>query len=59
VTLMSSPSSMTIGWRSFCIELNLVRSLHIWCDALELMTHEDGAETAVSAVALLASLIWS
>ena len=50
---------MTIGWRSFCIELNLVRSLHIWCDALELMTHEDGAETAVSAVALLASLIWS
>jgi hypothetical protein len=53
-TLLSSPSSMTISSRSFFIELNVVRSLHIWRDALVSMTHAAGAEAWVSAVAFSA-----
>jgi len=59
VTMLSSPSSMTIGWRSFFIELNLVRSLHIWWDAPASMTHAAGAEAAARAVGLSASQIRS
>jgi len=39
VTELLSPSSVTIGSESFLNVEKLPRSLHIWCDAPESMTH--------------------
>jgi len=40
VTELFSPSSITIGSESFLnVEKLLLRSLHMWCDAPESMTH--------------------
>jgi len=50
VTESLSPSSITIGSESFLNVEKLLRSLHMWCDAPESMTHF-GAASAASAVA--------
>jgi hypothetical protein len=39
VTELLSPSSITIGSESFLNIEKLLQSLHIWCDALESITH--------------------
>ena len=46
VTELLSPSSITIGSESFLNVEKLVRSLHIWCDAPESMTHFGAAAAA-------------
>jgi len=46
VTELLSPSSITIGSDSFWNVEKLLRSLHMWCDALESMTHFGAAATA-------------
>jgi hypothetical protein len=46
-----SPSSITIGSESFLYVEKLVRSLHIWCDAPESMTHFGAAAVAAAAAA--------
>jgi len=46
VTELLSQSSITIGSESFLYVEKLVRSLHIWCDALESMTHFGAAAAA-------------
>jgi len=50
VTEFLSPSSITIGSESFLNVEKVLRSLHMWCDAPESMTHF-GAASAASAVA--------
>ena len=50
VTELLSPSSIPRGGESFLYIEKLVRSLHIWCDAPESMTHF-GAEVVAAAVA--------
>ena len=39
VTQLSSPSSITIGSERFLNVEKLLRSLHMWCDAPDSMTH--------------------
>ena len=46
VTELLSSSSITIGSESFLNVEKLVRSLHIWCDAPESMTHFRAAARA-------------
>jgi len=46
VTELLSPSSSTIGSESFWIIEKLLRSLHMWCDAPESMTHFGAAARA-------------
>ena len=48
VTELLSPSSITIGSESFLYIEKLVRSLHIWCDAPESMTHLRAAAAAAA-----------
>jgi len=50
VTELLSPSSITIGSESFFNVEKLVRSLHIWCDAPESMTHFGAAAARAEAV---------
>jgi len=50
VTELLSPGSITIGSESFLNVEKLQRSLHMWCDDPESMTHF-GAASAASAVA--------
>jgi len=52
VTELLSPSSITIGSESFLNVEKLVRSLHIWCDAPESMTHFGAAAAAARAEAV-------
>ena len=49
VTELFSLSSITIGSESFLNVEKLVRSLHIWCDAPESMTHFGAAAAAAAA----------
>jgi len=49
VTELLSPSSITIGSESFLYIEKLVRSLLIWCNALQSMTHFESAVAAVVA----------
>ena len=49
VTELLSPSSITIGSESFLYVEKLVRSLHIWCDAPESMTHFRAAAAVAAA----------
>jgi len=46
VTELLSPSSITIGSESFLYVEKLVRSLLLWCDAPESMTHFGAAVAA-------------
>ena len=46
VTELLSPSSITIGSESFLNVEKLLRSLHMWCDAPESMTHFGAAVRA-------------
>jgi hypothetical protein len=46
VTELLSPSWITIGSESFLNVEKLLRSMHIWCDALESMTHFGAAVAA-------------
>ena len=57
VTELLSPSSITIGSESFLNFEKLVRSLHIWCDALESMTHFGAAAAAAAAAAARAEAV--
>ena len=41
---------MTIGSESFLNIENVLRSLHMWCDAPESMTYFGGASAAAAAV---------
>ena len=50
VTELLSPSSIIIGSESFLNVEKLVRSLHIWCDAPESMTHFGAAAARAEAV---------
>ena len=50
VTELLSPSSIAIGSESFLGVEKLVRSLHIWCDAPESMTHFGAAVARAKAV---------
>jgi len=51
VTELLSPSSITIGSESFLNIEKLLRSLHMWCDAPESMTHFGAAAAAVAVAA--------
>jgi hypothetical protein len=50
MTELLSPSPITIGSESFLNVEKRLRSLHMWCDAPESMTHF-GAAVAAAAVA--------
>ena len=52
---MLFPSSITIGSESFLYVEKLVRSLHIWCDAPESMTHFGAVAAAAAARAEVVS----
>jgi len=51
VTELLSPSSITIGSEGFLNVEKLLRSLHMWCDAPESMTHFGAASAALAAAA--------
>jgi len=49
VTEFLSPSSITIGSESFLNVEKVLRSLHMWCDAPESMTHFGVGSAAAAA----------
>jgi len=57
VTELLSPSSITIGSESSLYVEKLVRSLHIWCDAPESMTHFRAVAAAAAAAAARAEAV--
>jgi hypothetical protein len=57
VTELLSPSSITIGSESFLNVEKLLRSLHMWCDAPESMTHFGAAAAAAAAAAVRAQAV--
>jgi len=48
VTELLSPSLITIESESFLNVEKLLRSVHMWCDAPESMTHFEGAAAAAA-----------
>ena len=50
MTELLSPSSITIGRESILNVEKLLQSLHMWCDALESMTHFGGAARAQAVI---------
>jgi len=55
VTELLSPTSITIGSESFLNVEKLLRSLHMWCDARESMTHFGVVAARAQAVSQMGS----